>query len=392
MVIQELHGAISTSPASVAAIQRMVGVAADGVFGPKTQAAVVAWQRSHGLAADGVVGPLTLAKMGLSGGGTYRAGSTARASVAPSGGSTGTRTAATAGKSAATSANWATSAAGKAAGYGWSIAVINSNPELKGLFAKASQQNWTPDEFVARVRDTTWFKTHSDTARQALILQKADPATYNERTLSNVATARSMAASLGARVTAAQLNTIGSEALLYNWTTDQLKQHMTAFVTAGTGGQYSGSAGTEQNQYNQLAQDYGISLAPAQMAKFIQDSVLGTANQQTVQNWMIAQSASRYPALSQRLQSGETLKQIADPYVQSQAKVFETNPNAINLTDPSIQSALSGKDSSGKPAVMSVWQYEQNLRQDPRFMKTQQAQDNGMQMAHSVLKDMGVQS
>ena len=41
-----------------------LGVAADGVFGPNTQAAVVTFQRSRALAADGVVGPQTWAALG----------------------------------------------------------------------------------------------------------------------------------------------------------------------------------------------------------------------------------------------------------------------------------------------------------------------------------------
>jgi peptidoglycan hydrolase-like protein with peptidoglycan-binding domain len=54
--------------ASVAAIQRALGLAADGIYGPRTRAAVRHFQRAHGLAVDGVVGPQTLAALGLSGG------------------------------------------------------------------------------------------------------------------------------------------------------------------------------------------------------------------------------------------------------------------------------------------------------------------------------------
>lgn len=47
----------------VAKMQQVLGVGADGVFGPGTEAAVKAWQAHNGLVPDGVVGPATQAKM-----------------------------------------------------------------------------------------------------------------------------------------------------------------------------------------------------------------------------------------------------------------------------------------------------------------------------------------
>jgi peptidoglycan hydrolase-like protein with peptidoglycan-binding domain len=45
--------------ADVVKWQNVLGVPADGKFGPKTKAATIAWQRSRGLVADGIVGPKT---------------------------------------------------------------------------------------------------------------------------------------------------------------------------------------------------------------------------------------------------------------------------------------------------------------------------------------------
>lgn len=50
--------------AGIQQIQRVVGVAADGRYGPATKTAVTAWQKRHGLTADGLVGPMTWSKMG----------------------------------------------------------------------------------------------------------------------------------------------------------------------------------------------------------------------------------------------------------------------------------------------------------------------------------------
>jgi peptidoglycan hydrolase-like protein with peptidoglycan-binding domain len=49
----------------VAAVQRALGVSADGVFGPQTRRAVKRFQRANGLTVDGIVGPQTLAALGI---------------------------------------------------------------------------------------------------------------------------------------------------------------------------------------------------------------------------------------------------------------------------------------------------------------------------------------
>ena len=49
----------------VKALQEKLGLAADGSFGPGTEAKLKEWQAANGLTADGVAGPSTLAKLGI---------------------------------------------------------------------------------------------------------------------------------------------------------------------------------------------------------------------------------------------------------------------------------------------------------------------------------------
>ena len=53
-----------SSGEDVRLLQRSLGIAADGAFGPQTHAAVVAFQKSRSLLPDGVVGRMTWAALG----------------------------------------------------------------------------------------------------------------------------------------------------------------------------------------------------------------------------------------------------------------------------------------------------------------------------------------
>ena len=57
----------------VTALQKKLGIAADGIFGADTERAVRAWQMRHVLTPDGIVGPSTWASLGFTMGRTIDA-------------------------------------------------------------------------------------------------------------------------------------------------------------------------------------------------------------------------------------------------------------------------------------------------------------------------------
>jgi peptidoglycan hydrolase-like protein with peptidoglycan-binding domain len=62
--------AVKSAGSTVAALQRALGITADGVYGPNTRRAVRRYQRNQGLQVDGIAGPVTLAHLGLAGRGS----------------------------------------------------------------------------------------------------------------------------------------------------------------------------------------------------------------------------------------------------------------------------------------------------------------------------------
>jgi peptidoglycan hydrolase-like protein with peptidoglycan-binding domain len=70
----------SVRGSGVIALQRALGIPADGIYGPQTRRAVMRFQRANGLLVDGIAGPQTLAALGVSASTTRssRGGSTLR--------------------------------------------------------------------------------------------------------------------------------------------------------------------------------------------------------------------------------------------------------------------------------------------------------------------------
>jgi len=54
---------LGSSGDTVKAVQKELGISADGILGPGTEIAIKKWQNDNDLVADGIVGPLSLKKM-----------------------------------------------------------------------------------------------------------------------------------------------------------------------------------------------------------------------------------------------------------------------------------------------------------------------------------------
>ena len=102
------------------------------------------------------------------------------------------------------------------------------------------------------------------------------------------------------------------------------------------------------------------------------------------------QAKERYPTLAKQIDAGYNVQQIASPYIMSMANILELDQNAINLNDQYIQQALTGRNTDNDPVTKPLWQFEQELKQDPRWRYTKNAQQDLMGTARKVLQDFGL--
>lgn len=275
--------------------------------------------------------------------------------------------------------------------YGMTLGLLNAYPELKNLFNQMVKEGWTQPKFNAKLADTTWYKTLSDAQRKSIMLKYTDPATYNKQYNDAASKIRLMMADIGADPNDwNQIYTITSKVVNEGYTDDQARDYLGQYIMFDSAGLAHGKAGEIQQTLNSYAYQMGIQNSDSWTQDAIRQVIRGKGNVQDFKNAIMEQSIATFAGWEKQLRAGATMQDLAQPYMQSMSQILEIPGGSINLFDNTIKTALQWKDSSGQAGAKPLWQFQNDLRQDERWKKTQNAQDAAMGTAHKVLQDFGM--
>jgi hypothetical protein len=92
------------------------------------------------------------------------------------------------------------------------------------------------------------------------------------------------------------------------------------------------------------------------------------------------------------LDKGITLQQVADPYRQALASTLELSDASIKNDDPLVAQALSyrGSEGSGAVGLMPQYDFTAKVRQDPRWLNTQNAKSSLLSTLSTLTQTFGV--
>lgn len=274
--------------------------------------------------------------------------------------------------------------------YGFALAFLKSDKSLHHLFNQAVAGTWSAEKFVAKLKNTSWYKHNGEAARNYFLLKKTDPATFQQKRNNTYAQIKDAARGLGANVSSKTLARITENALQFGWNDAQIRDTLSGYVKA-TNGVYHGQAGNDVQSLKQVAYKNGIHLSNSTLEGWTQSIAKGNNTAEYYQQHIRAMAKSLAPSFGQQLDAGIDLSDIASPYIESKAKILEVDPANIDMFDKDIRGALSSTTADGKPGSKSLWQFEQDMRKSPAWLKTQNAQDSTMSVAKKILSDFGFQ-
>jgi hypothetical protein len=272
------------------------------------------------------------------------------------------------------------------AGIGPLSSLLSSIPELQAILNKALSTGMTGPEFENAINNSAWYRTHSDSVRAGLIQQASDPKTYAKMLQQEQSKIQTLASQMGVQLTPQQLAKLGSQSYLQGFTQDQLTHQLAGMFNRN--GVLGGQAAQIHDELQKTAALYGQNWNDASTRYRTQQVLANPGMLDTYKEAMKTQAKAMFPGLSSQIDAGLTVEDIASPYKQTMSNLLEVDPQTLTLQDRMIRSALQGTGNVQKgqqPTATPLWQFEQQVRSDPRWQMT----DNARQATAATLQQLG---
>jgi hypothetical protein len=284
---------------------------------------------------------------------------------------------------------------------GYAMELINSDPSLQEFIVRVrdymkNNENRTPTsyELDGMKQGIEWFEKYNSDQEKARIDQ-ADPRTRDdfERSLklkkdSIIALSRNY----GVEFDDAFLTGIALDARLDNLTDQEIQARFTPFLEKAIveGADLGGRAAEFERGIVQWAQKNGLQLSGNSVAKYVAAGVEGRSTLEDIKNDLRRTYLSgSYPAWSDRIMQGDDPVDIAAPYKQRMARMLEMGEDEIDLNDQLLQKAMQGVGADGKPSVTPLYEFDRQIREDPRWPQTDNAYEIYTRAGTDLLKTFG---
>lgn len=274
--------------------------------------------------------------------------------------------------------------------FGYTEQQINMDPDIRALFDEAVREQWSGEVgkaiFQSRLKQTNWWKNNSESMRDYLMAKVNQDADWQELVKDSQEAVRQEAMAMGVELTPEETASLTEQSMMYGWYKPEKKFELRRAMgeRKQTGG---GDIGQVASQLKNLSYQMGVGFnddwyrsAGVSVASQLSD-VDFWANQ------IRERAAAQFPMFKDQIMAGQSVRNLASPYITMMAEEWEVPETGINVTDPAIMRAIGG---AGGNEMMNLSDYQRFLRRDPRWMNTDRAQNEITGMASAVMQMFGL--
>ena len=295
-----------------------------------------------------------------------------------------------------------------AAQYQSALGLIYSVPEISQIFEEAVKGQWTGSagqaRFNAAVQNSNWYRENNQYFRKAWAAEhfgmtSGTPSADWQDTMKQARSAvQAYASQMGSNLTPDELDAYARRYVYEGWgesgrqnLMNQALSEKISYLPDGRGiTSLEGAAGDTTDQLKQLAMANGVSYSDNWYLSAAKSVAGGLKTAKDFERDIREQAAGLMPVYGEKIMGGMNAYDLASPYIRTMAEEFGMSPGEITLNDPYIRQALTGIDDKGNPKSMNLWDFQQKLRQDPRWENTAKAQNEITSVTGRVMQMFGL--
>lgn len=187
-----------------------------------------------------------------------------------------------------------------------------------------------------------------------------------------------------------QVDLLAREAWRSNWQGEEIFTNLRPFLESTIAGETDliGRAGDFETDLMSWASRNGLNLSRQAAAKYITNMTVGAQSLDDVKaDLRRTYLSGMFPAWADRIEAGLDPEVLFEPYRDSARRLLEVED--IDFNDPIMKSALQRVDANGKPIQMPLYQFEEQVRKDPRWQKTDNAYQTYTNVGTELLSMFG---
>lgn len=298
----------------------------DGIMGNRTRSAIRAFQEANNLKVDGVVGSNTTAALkGTTT--TTKEGATTKT------GTTGKKTV-----RQYLEANFPS--------FLWAI----DHPEIGPILKQSAKEEWESLRIQGALQGTTWWQTTAQSARQAILTQRNDPATWKRMQAAKREDIQTELDGMGLKMTQAQITSLVNDSLTYSYTPAQVQSAIIANSNFNRikssdieKGDVAGVMAATENEVQRIADEHLMRLSARDKMYWIREIAQNHKSMDSFQNYAQTMALKRMPFLQDMVASGLSPREALRPYQNTIGEMLEKPPASIDFADDRYQKVIVGE-------------------------------------------------
>jgi murein DD-endopeptidase MepM/ murein hydrolase activator NlpD len=304
--------------------------------------------------------------------------------------------------------------------FGVAAAVINSDKSLQDALNKilgldgSGTMVTDPELQTQIIQGTSWYKNQTDTQRKYAFFKQTNPGQFAADLQTNASEIVKMWAESGLTITAADAikyaeqmmqQSVIQDGKVIKYDKAYLQKLMASSIKFDTTNTFEsngkviydldGKLETMAQALYDRAYDYGYpsTVSNDGFKKWFESSirglVAGTLNPEDIDDELEKRAMSLFPGLKDQMLRGQSLREAADPWINTIATTLEVDPKSLDLNNDIVQQALNYTDDKGNVSPMNLYGAKKLARRSKDFDFTQTAKEEKTNIAGIILRDHG---